>query len=301
MIPPEEHSGHIPVLINQIIKFLNPSPGKVFVDCTLGGGGHAKALLDNMGDSGCLYGVDADERNLEIARRRLTNYSNVHFIRNNFENLEEIGKKILVEQTKIDGILLDLGLSSLHVDEPERGFSFKKEGPLDMRFDTRNEFTAEKVLNTYSLDDLNFIFKEYGEEKFAYRIAKAIVEDRKKEKFKTTTQLANFISRIVPLQRSIKIHPATRVFQALRIEVNREIEALQKGLDAAIKIISKGGRIAVISYHSLEDRVVKNMFKAAAYAKILKLLTKKPITPSEEEINLNRRARSAKLRVAEKL
>lgn len=299
-----DYSVHIPVLTNQVIAFLDPQPGKVFIDCTLGTGGHTKAILEKLVGQGAVYGIDSDNRNLDLARKRLTNYSNVHFIRDNFENLESLGGEILKKETRIDGILFDLGLSSLHVEEAERGFSFQREGPLDMRFDSRQEITASEIVNTYPLEKLIHIFQTYGEEKFSYRIARKIVESRKLKRFTTTSELTDAIKHIFSKGRKnfyFKRNPATRIFQALRIAANREIEVLHKGLEGAIKVLSKGGRIVVISYHSLEDRIVKNFFRDSKKAEILKIFTKKPIQPEGEEVQANPRSRSAKLRAAEKL
>ncbi len=292
---------HIPVLTNQVLGLLEPCKGKVFIDCTLGLGGHSEALINQ---SATVYGIEVDERNLLKAQERLKKYEHVHFIHSNFENLEEIAEEILNKQGRIDGILFDLGLSSLHVDEALRGFSFQQEGPLDMRFDTRSGMTAADIVNQYPLEKLLFIFKTYGEEKSSYRIAREIVEYRKRKRFTTTSELADFIANIFSKGKPnffFKRHPATRIFQALRIATNREIEVLQKGLEAAIKVVPKTGRVVVISYHSLEDRLVKNLFRQQKVNGVLKILTKKPITPDDEEINQNRRSRSAKLRAAEKL
>lgn len=294
---------HVPVLINQVIEFLHPVPGKIFIDATLGFGGHSEELLKALHGKGAVYGIDVDEKNLELAQERLKGFKNIHFIRDNFENLEGIASDILQKEGRIDGILFDLGLSSMHTDEAERGFSFQHEGPLDMRFDSRQSLTAAEIVNTYPLEQLINIFKNYGEEKFSYRIAREIVESRKRHAFRSTTQLADFIKNIFSKGKDFyfKRHPATRVFQSLRIAANREIEVLTEGLDAAVKALSPAGRIVVISYHSLEDRIVKNAFRTKAKEGVLKILTKKPVQPDEEEIKSNRRARSAKLRAAEKI
>jgi 16S rRNA (cytosine1402-N4)-methyltransferase len=299
-----DYPVHIPVLINQVLEFLHPKPGEIFIDCTIGTGGHTEAILERLAGQGAVYGIDADSRNLDLARKRLTHYNHVHFTRNNFENLEEIGREILAKEGKISGILFDLGLSSLHVEEAVRGFSFQREGPLDMRFDTRQNLTAAEIVNTYPLEKLIFIFQTYGEEKFSHRIARKIIESRRDKRFTTTSELADSISNIFSKGRKnfyFKRHPATRIFQALRIAANREVEVLEKGLAGAIKVLSQGGRIVVISYHSLEDRIVKNSFREWKKEGILKIFTKKPIIPSEEEVHQNPRSRSAKLRAAEKL
>lgn len=334
------HTNHIPVLTDRVLEFLEPKPGKVYIDATLGLGGHTEAIMKASGGEATVYGIDVDERNLEKARERLTPYKNVHYSRDNFENLERIGQEIhsgkwdrarrghedevrtgLVgsrssesERKKgVDGILLDLGLSSVHVDEADRGFSFQQEGPLDMRFDTRSPLTAADIINTYSLEDLTHIFRTYGEERNAYRFAKDIVAARRTRSFTTTAQLADFVANAVippdhskhrahkPKKFYFKRHPATRIFQALRIATNRELEVLENGLAGGIKTLSSGGRLVVISYHSLEDRIVKNFFRNQAKNGTLKILTKKPISPSGEQREANRRARSAKLRAAEKI
>lgn len=291
---------HVPVLINEVLELLAPAEGKVIIDCTLGGGGHAEELLKKLQGQGALYGIDADERNLLLAQQRLTSYKNVHFTRDTFQNLAQIGAHIKEKESHVDAILFDLGLSSMHVDQPERGFSFQKEGPLDMRFDTRGDLTAADIINTYSQNDLIYIFKTYGQERHAKKIAEEIVHARRSTRFKSTTQLAAFISGII-WQKASKVHPATRVFQALRIATNNEIEALEKGLYAAASLLSPGGRVVVISYHSLEDRIVKNFFRNQKKIGTLNVLTKKPITPTQQEIEMNRRSRSAKLRAAQKL
>lgn len=289
---------HIPVLTNQVLAFLEPIPGKIFIDATLGTGGHTEEILRRKG---IVYGIEIDERNLEVSKERLAGYENVHFIRDSFENLDSIGEAILKKEKRIDGILFDLGLSSLHIEDATRGFSFQREGPLDMRFNRNSPLTAAEIINTYPLEKLFFIFKTYGEEKFSYRIAKQIVEYRRRERFATTSQLADFITSVVPKRFYYKVHPATRVFQALRIAANREIEVLEKGLIGGLEILSPDGRIVVISYHSLEDRLVKHLFREKAHNEVINILTKKPITPDSQEIEMNKKSRSAKLRAAEKL
>lgn len=294
---------HTPVLLQETLKFLDPAPGKVYIDATVGLGGHSEAILKILNGKGAVYGLDADPKNLEQAQNRLTKYHNAHFYRRNFEALEEIGKTILAEEGRLDGILFDLGLSSPHVDDPSRGFSFKSEGPLDMRFDPNQEVTAADIVNTYSLQDLISIFQHYGEEKHARKIAQRIIEYRRQHRFETTSQLADFIENMVSggAHWYFKKHPATRVFQALRIAANREVEVLHKGLIGALEVLSKNGRIVVISYHSIEDRIVKNFFREGKKNGALVILTKKPVCPSEEEVHENPRSRSAKFRAAEKI
>lgn len=297
-------TNHIPVLTNQVLQMLEVKKDQVFIDATLGAGGHTLTILEILQGTGAVYGIDVDSRNLELAQQKLESYKNCHFIRDNFENLENIGKQILEKEGRIDGILMDLGLSSFHTDEPERGFSFQTEGPLDMRFDTRSPLTAADIINTYTLEELLSIFRTYGEERSSYRIATNIIEHRKRERFTTTSQLANFIEQLFSQGRKnfyFKRHPATRIFQALRVATNREIEVLHTGLLGAINVISKGGKIVVISYHSIEDRIVKNIFRDNHKDGILKVITKRPITPDDAELETNRRSRSAKLRAAEKI
>ncbi len=299
------NNRHIPVLINQVIEILNPCPGNVYIDATLGLGGHSEEILKRLEGKGAVYGIEADERNLNLAKENLSQWSNIHYIHGNFENLAEIGEKVLQKEGRLDGILFDLGLSSPHIETADRGFSFQREGPLDMRFDTSQGLTAADIVNTYPLEELINIFKNYGEEKFYYRIANQIVQLRKRNKFTTTTQFADAIRECVPhgdnKKYHFKTHPATRIFQALRIAANREIEVLQSGLTGALNVISKQGRVVVISYHSIEDRIVKNFFKNLKQQGLIKILTKKPIRPDREEVLGNRRSRSAKLRAAEKI
>ena len=303
---------HSPVLLNEVLANLELNKKRVVVDATVGLAGHSKAMLEKMPKNGKLIAFDADKEHVKLAKKRLRKYSSqVTVIHANFSELEE---KIAAQRCRgIDAILFDLGLASPHVDNPERGFSFMHEGPLDMRFDVSQELTAAEVINNYSEKELVRIFQEYGEERFARKIARAIVARRKTRKFKTTKELARLIEKTVA--RQSRIHPATRVFQALRIEVNNELQSLKSALEQALKLLRPGGRIAVISYHSLEDRIVKRFFKEQALEYInlpeeettrmlkpqLKIITKKPILPSDEEIIENPRARSAKLRVAEKI
>lgn len=312
---------HVPVLKNDVQKYLNLREGDVVVDATLGLGGHALEILKALGKNGRLIAFEQDKRNLKKAKKRLGNYENqITYIHDNFRYLKSriTGRgEAKPSPDKVDAVLFDLGLSSPHVDEAERGFSFLKEGPLDMRFDQRNELTAGKVVNTYREEDLARIFFEYGEERMAKKIARKICERRKKKSFESTVELAEFIEGLLPKKRSgrkSRLHPATKVFQAIRMEVNDELNALKEGLEQAMEVLRVGGRIVVISYHSLEDRAVKQFFKElirppvtpekALYQThgepIVKNLTKKPVIPTEEEIASNPRSRSAKLRAYEK-
>jgi len=306
-------SEHKPVLLDETIALLNLREGMNVVDCTLGLGGHSLEILKHIGQKGKLIAFDQDEENLKKARENLKKFEkNVIFINSNFENLksEIINHKFPAP----DAILFDLGLSSPHVDNPERGFSFHRDGPLDMRYDRRQRLTAEKVVNTFSEEKLADIIYHFGEEKRARIIAKKIVHVRKTRPITSTLQLVRVIADT--LTHKAKIHPATLTFQALRIYVNRELEVLESALKQAIEILKPKGRIAVIAYHSLEDRIVKNIFRyytkdcicpkelpvcQCNFKKKLYLLTKKPIIPSGIEVQANPRARSAKLRVAERL
>lgn len=294
--------SHDPVLKDEILELLELKGKRNIIDATLGLGGHSKALLDNMPKSGKVICFDVDKTHMKRAKMAMRKYKDrCTFINSNFANMcEELSKTRI---KAIDAVLFDLGLASPHIDDPERGFSFMREGPLDMRFDNNIETTAADIINEYSEKRLIEIFKEYGEERRARKLALEIRKRRKSRKFKTTKQLADFVEKTIG--RHGRIHPATRIFQALRIEVNKELEVLQDALKQAVDITKPGGRIAVISYHSLEDRIVKNYFRALARPQegkpLLKIITKKPITPTDAEIELNPRARSAKLRVAEKI
>lgn len=289
---------HISVLKEETFNYLNLKADGTLLDCTLGLGGHSEYVLSRLGPSAKVLAFEVDSENLEFAKNRLSSFQNqVTYVQDNFVNLkthiEELGTSCL------QAIFFDLGLSSAQVDKGARGFSFLREGPLDMRFDKRSNRTAEELIQKLSPKELTRIFKEYGEDPYAHLIAEKIVKVRKSSPFKTTTQLANYIAQFVP--RRGKEHPATRVFQALRIAVNNELDVLAEALKDAISVLCPGGRIVVISYHSLEDRIVKNVFKAHLSHQELEILTKKPLTPSFEEIKANPRARSAKLRAGEKI
>lgn len=311
---------HTPVLLAETLDLLNlrtDAPAcrqaRHVIDCTLGLGGHSLEILKRIGMGGRLMAFEQDENNLKTAQENLKAYEQqITYVHDNFETLTENVQKH--DFAPVDAILMDLGLSSPHVDDPERGFSFNKEGPLDMRFDPRQTLTAEKIVNTYSEAELADIFFFYGEEKRARSIARKMVEARKIKPIRTTTELAELIRSSAKFSGTL--NPATLTFQALRIAVNREMEVLEKALDQAVEVLAPGGRLAVISYHSLEDRIVKNKFRhftrecicpkelplcQCNFTKRLYLLTKKPIIPSGIEVSANPRSRSAKLRVAEKL
>jgi len=290
---------HIPVLLSEVIKLLDPKENENYIDATLGEGGHTLALLQKTSPAGKVLGIDLDPETLEIAHRKLHAFGDRLILANdNFKNLEEI-----IDEKKfkeISGIIFDLGMSSRDVDEAGRGFSFMKDEPLLMNFGSDALLTAEQIVNNWPEDELEKILKLYGEERFARQIVRGIVVARLDKPIKTTFDLVKIIENSVPrFYRHGRIHPATRTFQALRIAVNDELNTIQKGLEIALKIVSAGAKIAVISFHSLEDRIVKNFFRD--HKDVLKILTKKPVTPAEVEILNNPRARSGKLRVAQKI
>lgn len=305
---------HLSVLKEPVQKYLDLKGGETAVDATLGLGGHALEMVEALGKDGKLYAFDQDERNLEEAKRRLKAYEGqITYIHDNFRYLKS---RVTGE---VDAILFDLGLSSPHVDEADRGFSFKQDGPLDMRFDPRSDLTAAIILNTYSEADLAEIFFKYGEERMGRKLARCIVQDREDKPFKSTLEFADFVERILRKKRASKkskSHPATQVFQALRIAVNDEMKVLEEALEAAMEIVKVGGRIVLISYHSIEDRLVKHFFRKlenppvsspeqAAFQThgdpIVEKLTRKPVVPTDQELEENPRSRSAKLRAYEKI
>jgi len=309
---------HVPVLLNEVIKYLDPKPNQNFIDCTLGGGGHTAAILKLTGPRGKVLGIDLDVRAIEVAKQKVLGsklqVSRLVAVQDNFKNLKEIVLQNNFQN--ISGILFDLGFSSMEIADPKKGFSFQIDAPLDMRYGEEG-ITAEEIVNHSREKELEKIFREYGEERFPGRIARVICEARKTQPIKTTFQLVEIIRGVVPKKfQHGRIHFATKVFQALRIAVNDELESLKKVLPEAMEILTPGGRLAVISFHSLEDRIVKQFFKKESsgcvcpksvpvcqcgHQAILKILNKKPIVPSEEEATQNPRSRSAKLRVAEKL
>lgn len=286
--------SHVPVLLKEVISSLALKPGDDVIDGTLGGGGHASAILEATAPSGRLLGIEWDGRTLEETRKTLERYgSRAMLVHGNYRDLGRFARSYALPP--ISGILVDLGFSSFQIDDPERGFSFRFGGPLDMRYDDSHETTAADIVNTWEKADLIRILREYGEERGAGRIAEAIVQARRRKPIVTTLDLAEIVWKAVG-KRGMKIHPATQTFQALRIAVNEEFENLKAFLPEAMKLLKPGGRLAVISFHSLEDRIVKEFFRSTPG---LSALTKRPITPSDEEIENNPRSRSAKLRVAE--
>ncbi|WP_117236823.1 16S rRNA (cytosine(1402)-N(4))-methyltransferase RsmH [Thermus sediminis] len=277
---------HVPVLYKEALDLLCVRPGQVYVDATLGGAGHTKGILER---GGLVIGLDQDPE--AAARARALGHPGLRVYRANFRHLKAVLRKAGVEE--VAGIVADLGVSSFHLEDPKRGFSYQAEGPLDMRLGMEGP-TAEEVVNSLPLEDLYRILRDLGEEKQAYRIAKAIVEARRKAPIRTTTELAEIVRRAVGFRKAG--HPARKTFQALRIYVNDELEALEEFLKQAGEVLAPGGRLVVIAFHSLEDRIVKRFFKESG----LRILTQKPIRPSPEERAQNPRSRSAKLRAAEK-
>ncbi|HAK89384.1 MAG TPA: 16S rRNA (cytosine(1402)-N(4))-methyltransferase [Nitrospiraceae bacterium] len=287
---------HTPVLLEETMEMLDIRENGTYVDATVGLGGHAAAVLSRLGSSGRLVGIDRDENALGYARQRLGN-NRVALKKGSFSGLQDI--LLSLDIHKVDGILFDLGVSMMQLKGMERGFSFLSDSRLDMRMDTEQELTAWDIVNKYPEKEMERILREYGEDPYAKRTAKTIVFNRMKKKIDTCRELADIISKACG--RRGKIHPATRAFQALRIEVNREMDELKNGLASAVNMLTSDGRLCVISYHSLEDRIVKNFIRESAREGVLKILTKKPLTPAYEEVRRNPSSRSAKLRGAEKL
>ncbi len=289
-------AGHQPVMVDEVIEFLSPKVGGRYLDMTLGGGGHAREILRRIGPTGMLVGVDRDNEVLERTEEELcSEFANLRLFHCNFAEFDELRRVKL--PIRFDGLLLDLGVSSFQLDEDVRGFSFMRSGPLDMRMDRTGGVTAGELLKTISVEDLEKIIREYGEERYARRIARAIVEQRRRRRLVDTAQLASVIERAVPSRRG-RIHPATRTFQALRIAVNDELGNLEKFLARFHQLLNPQGTIVVLSFQSLEDRLVKERFRQGRREGWLEVLTRKPLTATREEVKRNRRARSAKLRAA---
>ncbi len=307
---------HTTVLLDEAVNGLNIKPNGIYVDCTLGGAGHSSQILSKLTDNGKLFAFDQDEIAIAHAKEKLSLYGEqLTIIKSNFLYLKEELEKLGIE--KVDGVLYDLGVSSPQLDTPERGFSYHHDAPLDMRMDNEAQISAYDVINHWSYEDLVRIFFRYGEEKFSKQIARKIEARREIQPIETTFELVDLIKEGIPAPARRKGgHPAKRIFQAVRIAVNDELAVFEKSLQKAIDILNPGGRISVITFHSLEDRICKAAFKKASeipdlphglpvipeeFKPIMKLITRKPILPSEEELEHNNRARSAKLRIAEKL
>lgn len=306
---------HTSVLLEETVDGLRVKPDGIYVDATLGGGGHAFEILKRLGDKGKLVGIDQDGAAIEAASERLRGFGErVTVIRSNYCDMERCLQSIGIE--KVDGIVLDLGVSSYQLDTAERGFSYCADAPLDMRMDTRKELTARDIVNDYAEEELYRVIRDYGEDKFAKNIAKHIVTERGKRPIETTGQLTEIVRRAIPMKYQKKSgHPAKRTFQAIRIELNRELEVLRDSLDDMIELLNPGGRLCIITFHSLEDRIVKSAFKknenpctcppdfpVCVCGKVSKgsIVTKKPILPGKEEMEQNSRSKSAKLRIFER-
>ena len=306
---------HVSVLLDECINGLDIKPDGIYVDCTLGGAGHSSEIIKRLSNKGLLIGIDQDEDALKAASERLKNYDNKILVHNNFHNIKSILDDLKID--KVDGILADLGVSSYQLDNPERGFSYMHDAPLDMRMDRESPFSAYDVVNDYSEEELNRVIKEYGEEKWAKRIANFIVKAREDKKIKTTFDLVDIIKRAIPAKaRREGPHPAKRTFQAIRIEVNGELRIIEQTILDGVDKLNIGGRMDIITFHSLEDRIVKNTYKKLEHPctcpkefpvcichKVpkVKILTRKPMEATEEELEFNPRSRSAKLRIVEKI
>ena len=318
---------HVPVMLDEIIEYLNPGLGQRFIDCTLGGGGYTFKIADMIGSKGLVLSVDMDDLAIKNAEKKIKSLKikNIILANDNFKNLlsiisEKISKKIIPEEGELnifDGIVFDLGLSSAQLRDPSRGFSFKRNASLNMAFGSMGDLETEVIINKFSVKELTRIFREYGEEKHAYRIARGVEKARKEKKIESTDELVEIIAQNVPnIYKNKKIHFATKVFQALRIATNDELKNIEEVLPLSLNLLKPGGRIVVVSFHSLEDRVIKHFFKKESidcicppeapmcqcdHQKQLKIITKKPLRPSDGEVDKNPRARSALLRVAEKI
>lgn len=292
---------HIPVLKKEVLEYLNPKPNENFIDATIGEGGHTIEILEKNEPEGKILGIDQDSQQIKNSRLRLASFEkNINLVNDSYDNLSEIVEKTNFKP--VNGILLDLGMSSWQLEQSKRGFSFSKNEILDMRYSGSQELTGEKIVNEYPETEIERILTEFGEEKFARQIAKKITEQRKIKKIESTFELKDIIGKAIPARfHSGKIHFATRSFQAIRIAVNGELDNLTKFLPQAISVLASKGRLVIISFHSLEDRIVKNFFKDKSKEGIIKILTQKPVIASIEELLKNPRSRSAKLRAIIKI
>lgn len=306
---------HRPVLLEETINGLNIKADGIYVDCTVGGGGHSKEILKKLNSSGRLIAIDQDEEALKEAQENLFDYGDqVTFVKSNYSHLDSILDSLGLD--KVDGILMDIGVSSHQLDEESRGFSYRFDAPLDMRMDLDSDLTAKYIVNNYSQEDLEYILWNYGEEKWGKRIAEFIVEARQDKEIETTFDLVEILKNAIPKKARLNKHPGKKTFQALRIEVNKELDVLENTIDVAVDKLNRNGRLAIITFHSLEDRIVKNKFKDLAKGCVcppdfpvcvcnkvreIKIINRKPITASEEELEVNNRAKPAKLRIGLKL
>jgi 16S rRNA (cytosine1402-N4)-methyltransferase len=293
---------HTPVMLKEVLDYLNLRPGQIIVDATIGTAGHSKGILERIMPGGRLIGIDRDQESLGMARERLRNFSEVcEFVYGNFMHIDSILKDLNIN--KIDGIIFDLGLSSFQLEDPLRGFSFQSEGPLDMRLDRNSYISAYDLINNLNEEEISALLWTFGQERWHNRIAHLLVQTRQKHPISTTSELSQIVFEAIPQRyryRHYRIHPATRTFQAVRIAVNRELETLEDAINKAIELLNKKARICVISFHSLEDRIVKLSFRKFASLGLINIITPKPLTPKVSEIEENPSSRSSKLRVAER-
>ena len=298
-----EEKFHTPVMLSEVLEYLNLSPGKIIVDATIGTGGHSLKIIEQIMPGGKLIGIDRDAESLEVAKQRLgSNAGACEFVHGNFCDIDTILENLSIK--KIDGALFDLGVSSFQLENPQRGFSFQQEGPLDMRLDRTSFISAYDLLNNLTQDEISALLWTFGEERWHNRIARFLVKTRERQPISTTSQLSSIVMQALPTRyryRYSRIHPATRTFQAVRIAVNRELETLEVALNKILAFLAPGARICVISFHSLEDRIVKLNFRKASLEGEIDLVNRKPFQPTPDETDTNPSSRSAKLRVAEKV
>jgi 16S rRNA (cytosine1402-N4)-methyltransferase len=294
---------HTPVMLNEVLSYLNLSRGKIIVDATIGTGGHSKAILERITPGGKLIGIDRDEESLDVSQQRLRDFSGSYeLVHGNFIDIDTILKNLNIK--KVDGMLFDLGISSFQLEDPKRGFSFQNEGPLDMRLDRTSYISAYDLVNNLNEEEISSLLWTFGQERWHNRIARILVNEREKQPIATTSQLSNIVLKAIPYRyrhRYYRIHPATRTFQAVRIAVNRELETLEQAINKTVEYLNPKARVCVISFHSLEDRLVKLSFRRFASEGLANILTPKPLGPAEDEIEVNPSSRSAKLRVMERL
>lgn len=291
---------HIPVMLEETIEHLNLAPGKIVVDATIGTGGHSRAILEKIMPSGKLIAIDRDRDSLEIAKSRLRDFGSMcEFVHGNFRDIDSILENLAVKS--VDAFLFDLGISSYQLEDASRGFSFQSEGPLDMRMDRDSYISAYDLVNNLDEEELSGLLWQFGQERWHNRIARFLVQERQKHPITTTSQLSEIVARAVPYKyRHYRIHPATRTFQAVRIAVNMELESIQIALEKAVRLLKPSGRICAISFHSLEDRIIKHGLRRAKQEGLVDIITSKPLVPVYSEVRDNPKSRSAKLRVAEK-
>jgi 16S rRNA (cytosine1402-N4)-methyltransferase len=283
-------------MVKEAIKVLNPIPGGIYMDATIGPGGHAEEILKLIGSEGKLIGIDRDDESLRVAQKRLLN-ERLILKKGNFSDMENLLHRDGISE--VDGILFDLGVSMIQMKDPERGLSFNSDNRLDMRMDREQDLSAWDIVNRYPEKELEKILREFGEERLSRKISEAIVRKRRIKPIDTCSELSGIVERLYRTRG--RVHPATKTFQALRIEVNNELDELRRGLDSSLRLLKKGGRLCTISYHSLEDRIVKHFMAQSSKRGLLRVMAKKPMTPGSEELRTNPSSRSAKLRAAEKI